>query len=32
MFYSVLKTLYADDFKRATGVSDFVFFTLLQAY
>lgn len=32
MFYAVLKNSDADDFKRATGVSDFVFFTLLQAY
>ena len=32
MFYAVLKTVDAEDFKRATGISDFVFFTLLQAY
>ena len=32
MFYAVLKNTDAEDFKRATGVSDFVFFTLLQSY
>ena len=32
MFYVALKDAPAEDFKRATGVSDFMFFTLLQAY
>lgn len=32
MFYAVLKTASPENFKRATGISDFVFFTLLQAY
>ena len=32
MFHAVLKTINADDSKRATSVSDFVFYTLLEAY
>ena len=32
MFYTALENASAEDFKRATGVTDFVFFTLLQAY